>query len=92
MLSRPASVFAACMLLFSPYMLNYARGSANHHPLLYLDTVLAVGFGAAMRRQPGGRWIAVGAGMLAGFSVWCSFELVVVAGALFALGIPAVGA
>ena len=84
-LSRRASAFAACLILFSPYMLNYAdQGTANHHPLLYLDTVLAAGFALALTRLPQARWTPVCAGVVVALCLWCSFELVVVAGGFFA--------
>ena len=83
-LSHRASALAGGLILFSPFMVNYAsRGSANHHPLLYLDIVIMAGMAIALTRGPSRHWLAILAGILAGFCLWCSFELVIVAGALF---------
>ena len=83
LLSPPAAAVAATLMLFSPFLFNYAyNGSANHHALLYLDGVLLVGFGlrALLDSDQPGRGFAFG--LFAAFCLWDSPEMVLFAGPL----------
>jgi hypothetical protein len=84
-LSPIAASFAAGLMTFSPFLFNYAdRGEANHHALLYLDTIAMTGFAFAAARRRNNKVVALLGGAMAAFCLWCSFELVLLSGAYFA--------
>ncbi len=84
-LSPVASAFASGMILFSPYLFDYAhRGTANHHVLLVLDSILLAGLALRTARRPeAGGLLPLALGAMAGFCLWTTFELVILVAPLF---------
>ena len=84
-LSPGAAAIASVLVLFNPYLIAYAhRGSANHHALMYLESVMMLGLAARLVARPlSNLKLPLAAGAMAGLCLWTTFELVIVAAPLF---------
>ena len=82
-LSPTACAFATGMILFSPSLLEYShRGAANYHSLMLLDAVLMAGLTFRAVKRPNASWIPLAFGVMAGFCLWTTVELVILVGPL----------
>ena len=76
LLGKERSVLAAAILLVQPAVLAYtAAGRADHHGLLFLLSVLAVGGTLRMLRARPAPGQAALAGVVYGLAIWVSVEL-----------------
>ncbi len=85
---KPAAAgMASLLILFSPYLLAYAhRGTANHHALMFLETVLMAGLAFRFVNRPlSNLRLPIAIGAMAALCLWTTFEMVIVLGPLFAV-------
>ncbi len=85
LMTPPLAMSASLAVVLSNSFLVYDKpGVANHHALLLLDFIVAAGFSIRLARRPNDLSVAVGGGLATAFAVWTSFEMLVLAGLVFA--------
>ena len=85
-MSRPASACASAMILFSPAIFAYGRnGTANHHILMCLDSVVLLWAALRALRRPDDARGAILMGLVGAFCLWTTAELLILVGPAFML-------
>ncbi len=82
---RRGRILTAMMVIALPaVILNSLPGRPDHHALLVLTFVVALGFAARLLLRPYSRGLALATGAAAGFGIWLSVEFLAALGAVFA--------
>ena len=86
LVGRARAPMAAIVLLVQPAVLSHTlAGPADHHSLQLLLLVLEIGLLTRVLADPRRNTAAVFAGLIAGFGIWISAEMTILAGAAAAM-------
>lgn len=82
---RHGRIITAMMVVAFPVViLNSLPGRPDHHALIVLTFVVALGFAARLLLRPYSRGLALATGAAAGFGIWLSTEFLAALGAILA--------